>query len=528
MGKPSTGPKWHRLYYLLALFDVLVVLFGLGLNHLIASAYDRSVSQNAIWDRRLDGFLVLGDLAANVNAPGNNVFETGNVAEEAASLQNAVAAFHDRLATLRTDLYATTETQEADRLGASLSQAEQDVREMTAEAEQIFALFRAGDREKAGTHMALMDRKYQAVQIPLRRLRMDVNAIQDLHLREQQETARQLRQFERVIGSGVLCMIAFALFYGHKIKNQLENAHRERELHIVQLVEAEASLREARDGLERKVAQRTEDLAQTNDALRAEVAERVRAEAVLKSYAVKLEQSNRELQDFAHVASHDLQEPLRKVQAFADRLVTRFGPSLTEEARDYLGRMQAATRRMQTLINDLLTFARVTSKGQPFEPVDLRQVTKEVIDDLEVRVEQVGATIDVDGLMQVEADPLQMRQLLQNLLSNALKFRRPDVAPRIRITSEAAVHDGAPGEVCRLRVEDNGIGFEEKYVEKIFTVFQRLHGRTEYEGSGVGLAVCRKIVERHGGSITAQSAPGQGSTFVVTLPTRQSQEEVRT
>jgi len=257
---------------------------------------------------------------------------------------------------------------------------------------------------------------------------------------------------------------------------------------------------------------------------RAEVALR-RSEAELKKFAAKLESSNRELQDFASVASHDLQEPLRKIQAFGDRLKTKHGEALGEGGRDYLERMQNAAGRMQTLINDLLTFSRVTTKAQPFVRVELAEVAAGVVSDLEARVERSGGRVEMGEMLTLDADPLQMRQLLQNLIGNALKFHQAEVPPLVKVWCERVASGGregtAGGELCRVLVEDNGIGFDEKYLDRIFTVFQRLHGRHAYEGTGVGLAVCRRIAERHGGSITATSEPGRGSTFAVTLPTSQ-------
>ena len=244
----------------------------------------------------------------------------------------------------------------------------------------------------------------------------------------------------------------------------------------------------------------------------------------------ELERSNRELQDFAFVASHDLQEPLRKIQAFGDRLRTIQGPQFSDQGRDYLERMHSAAGRMHTLINDLLMFSRVTTKAQPFAPVNLNKIAKEVVSDLEARIEDTGGKVIIGDLPTIEADELQMRQLLQNLIANALKFRRPEAAPVVTVTAESnggAVgnNDGAPAAELRLQVKDNGIGFDEKYLDRIFTPFQRLHGRNEYEGTGIGLAVCRKIVERHGGELTAQSTPGEGSTFTATLPAKQSKEK---
>jgi signal transduction histidine kinase len=273
--------------------------------------------------------------------------------------------------------------------------------------------------------------------------------------------------------------------------------------------QAERALLAARDELEIRVQERTAELATANEHLRRSTLE--------------LERSNRELQDFAFVASHDLQEPLRKIQAFGDRLHGKHGEALGPEGIDYLERMQRAAHRMHVLINDLLTFSRVTSKGQPFVTTDLGQIAREVLSDLEVRVEQTGGRVEVGELPTLDADPLQMRQLLQNLIGNALKFHRGGEPPHVRV-SGSAVRDGGPPR-ARIVVADDGIGFDMKYLDRIFTPFQRLHGRQEYEGTGMGLAVCRRIVERHGGTLTAESAPGQGARFLVTLPVRQTQGE---
>jgi PAS domain S-box-containing protein len=268
--------------------------------------------------------------------------------------------------------------------------------------------------------------------------------------------------------------------------------------------------------LERLVAERTA-------ALQQEVDERRRAEELARSTAAELARSNGELEKFAYVASHDLQEPLRKIQAFGDRLRTRFRGELGEQGRDYLDRLLGSAGRMRRLIDDLLSFSRVATKGQPFARVDLAVLAEVVLADLEERIQETGAAVDVGPLPTIEADPTQMRQLLQNLIGNALKFHRPGVPPTVAIRSEVLPPADGPDDrmVCRLTVTDNGIGFDEKYLDRIFQVFQRLHGRQDYEGTGVGLAICRKIVERHGGEITAQSSPGAGSTFIVTLPTRQ-------
>jgi len=248
-----------------------------------------------------------------------------------------------------------------------------------------------------------------------------------------------------------------------------------------------------------------------------DVSERKRYELQQKNLISKLEHSNRELKDFAYVASHDLQEPLRKIQAFGDRLKLKYAEVLDEKGRDYLERMQNAAHRMQILIRDLLNFSRVGTQGQAFLSVALSQIVKEVLGDLETTIEQTRATIEVGDLPIIQADPLQIRQLLQNLISNAIKFHVTEKPPVVKIEAKLLWETA----LVEIMVSDNGIGFEEKYLDRIFIPFQRLHGRQEYEGTGMGLAICRKIVERHQGNITARSSLGQGTTFVITLPIKQ-------
>jgi light-regulated signal transduction histidine kinase (bacteriophytochrome) len=259
-----------------------------------------------------------------------------------------------------------------------------------------------------------------------------------------------------------------------------------------------------------------------------DITERKAAEEQLRRFAEQLERSNAELQNFASVASHDLQEPLRKIQAFGDRLRTKCASGLGEQGLDYLQRMQNAAERMQVLIQDLLQLSRVTSRAQPFVRCDLNVIVDEVLSDLEVAIERHKAVIEVSGLPKIDADPVQMRQLFQNLIANALKFHRPGEAPVIHITgriiqpTEASMSDPRGTErLCQIEVTDRGIGFDQKFADQIFVVFQRLHTRAEYEGTGIGLAVCRKITDRHGGRIVAEGAVGKGATFRVVLPVNQ-------
>jgi PAS domain S-box-containing protein len=257
------------------------------------------------------------------------------------------------------------------------------------------------------------------------------------------------------------------------------------------------------------------------------------AEEQLRLTAARIERQNRELQDFATVASHDLQEPLRKIVAFTDRVLRKHDQTLGEDGQDYLQRSLDAARRMQTLIQDLLKLSQVGSREGHFAPVDLSELLWDVLSDLEIQVETSRAILKVGALPVIDGDPVLLRQLFQNLLANAMKFQQPGVPPIISVQAsiEPATAEPMPGQletdsVCKITVTDNGIGFDQKFSDQIFTIFQRLHSREKYEGTGIGLAVVRRIVERHGGKIEAHSVENEGATFSVTLPVKQTKNQL--
>ncbi len=233
----------------------------------------------------------------------------------------------------------------------------------------------------------------------------------------------------------------------------------------------------------------------------------------------KLERSNQDLREFAHLASHDLQEPLRKIVAFGTLLAREKAGALDAEGHGYLATMRDAATRMQRLISSLLDYAKISAATTPFTPTDLDAVVRRVLDDLSIVIAETRAVITVAPLPTVPADPTQLARVFQNLIGNALKFRRPEEPPRIAIAVAPANGDDNDDAMVRITVRDHGIGFDPRYAGDIFAPFRRLHGRATYPGSGMGLAICRKVVERHGGTIVADSTSGGGTTITVTLPT---------
>jgi light-regulated signal transduction histidine kinase (bacteriophytochrome) len=279
--------------------------------------------------------------------------------------------------------------------------------------------------------------------------------------------------------------------------------------HAIQ--QAAATLRLAKDDLEIQVAQRTEELRDTNIRLSVELDERRRAEQQLTHYTAELARSNAELEQFAYVASHDLQEPLRMVASFTQLLGKRYRGKLDQDADEFIGFAVDGATRMQRLINDLLAYSRVGTRGRPFVLIDCNIVFRQARDNLAKAIEDSGAIIFQEHLPLIFADEVQFIQLFQNLVANAIKFRGLE-PPQIQVSAEPK------GPEWVFAVKDNGIGIAPEHQERIFSIFQRLHQRSEYPGTGIGLAICKKIVERHGGRIWVESQVGKGSTFYFSIP----------
>jgi len=242
-----------------------------------------------------------------------------------------------------------------------------------------------------------------------------------------------------------------------------------------------------------------------------------------------LENANAELARFAYVASHDLQEPLRKIQMYGNLLKTKYHTVVEDEGNFFIDRMQNGAQRLQLLIRDILTYSRLTDNNISFVRSDLNHIIDEILLDLELRIKESHAQIIVSELPELDVNPGQISQLFQNIIANALKFSRKNIPPEIHITSEIGYAEGEvlpnKSKYCHISIRDNGIGFDESFLEQIFTLFKRLNDSNEYEGTGIGLAICKKIVEKHKGYIHAKSRLNEGSTFIISLPITQSQND---
>lgn len=309
--------------------------------------------------------------------------------------------------------------------------------------------------------------------------------IQQMQKEENKELQTWLNTREEAILKGqvtffigiALNLFAFYLIY-HAIRQE-----------TIERQQAEASFKQLNEELEARVQERTAELKEAN---------------------ANLWRSNRELEQFAYVASHDLQEPLRAVNSYAQLITRKYQGNLDAKADKYLGYITEGATRMQQLINDLLAFSRVGTQGKSLESTDCEAVLRQVLDNLKIAIAENHALITHDPLPTVIGDEIQLIQLLQNLIGNAIKFRREEL-PQVHISARQRDKEWV---FC---VRDNGIGIEPEYFERIFTIFQRLHSKSEYPGTGIGLAVCKKIVERHGGRIWVESAPGEGTIFYFTL-----------
>jgi signal transduction histidine kinase len=277
-----------------------------------------------------------------------------------------------------------------------------------------------------------------------------------------------------------------------------------------------------------------EKLIGINKNLEIEVKDRILSEEKVKDLnkqllenIQQLESINKELDRFAYMASHDLQEPLRKIRIFSERISTKYSDELDLEGKTYIDKMQIACERMQNLINDILAFSKLNAEKELPVCSDINLIIEEVLADMEFEIGEKQARIVVEKIPNLSVHPRLIKPLFHNLISNSLKYARKEIAPVVRITAKMdeplkAPDKRRPGKFCRINVEDNGVGFEQEYADQVFSMFKRLHIGKEYEGTGIGLAICKKIVEQHKGYISVKSSVNKGSTFIISLPVEES------
>jgi len=470
----TTTPKWHLIYYALAGFDLVAIGISLFINLQITNLYIDSVETNKSWAQRLSQYSKLTKLAIEVNRPGNDIFLTANVAEEKNKLDIALDRFEAHLAVVQIS-NKTLEQDNAEIIGQHLSSIISHVNHVKAFGYKILSLF-SDNPLLAGNEMARMDQSFFNLTESIAHLRKDVQKIQTETLARQSEYAQSLDRYEKAIGFFILVMVMLVAIYGHFLSKKVA-------AFIAAQSAASLKIKELNETLEARVLRRTEEL----------------------------QISNQELEQFAYIASHDLREPLRKIQTFGDRLLENDSDRLSDDGKYYIDRMLNASMRLKALIEGLLAYSRLGGHRTAHSEVNLEELVKDVVSDLETSIDESKATIEVEALPVLRTDRLLITQVFQNLIANALKFVKKGERPNVRIFAENE------GGIYCIKVADKGIGIDAIYKDKIFDVFQRLHGRTEYDGTGVGLSICKKAVEQLQGSLTFRSQLDEGTTFEVRL-----------
>ena len=512
--KPPAKPKWHLIYYLLALFDILTVSGSLYLNHQIMGIYVQSVEESTKWNNRLVAYSKIWQIASDVNAPGNDVFDNHDVVGERSRRDQNLAVFNQTLIELQEDLKNEEQTPDTEKLANEMKATSFFMDAMVEESDMIFQLFSDGKGHIAGSRMATMDRKYAKLNSSLVNLNLIVGSIAQKHFKKQVENALYLKQYEYLFGGLVLFMVLAVTLYGNMVARKVRTAEEEKEKHLTTLEQNKVDLEKFSESVEEawnQTKRYNQELIEINQRLHDEIQYRKTIQNKNEKLVQRLEGKNKELTEFNYIASHDLQEPLRKILAFGDRLKTRLNQE-DDTGQDYMNRIQNAAKRMSNLINALLELSYLNNDSNPFQETDLNEVMEEVLEDLEMRIKDNGAKVQVEPLPVIHANWTQMKQLFQNLVSNSLKFAQKDLPPEINMNY--ALERGQHKIVLR----DNGIGFDEKYASKIFKPFERLNGRNNFEGTGIGLSICKKIIDHHHGNIEVTSKPNAGTTFIISLP----------
>ena len=462
------------LYLLLSLALAGMVFIALWVNGHLREAMQRTIAASEFWAPKFQEVSSIGGLVSAVDAPGNEVFLNGDVATGRAEMRRWRDSLERRLVTLRRELPAGLEPRDSGLILVDLARVESTTGTLVMQAESLFAAFRPGREGAAGRHMAKMDEAYAGTLRALRTLRADVSAAQDARIRRERGTAASS---DRILRWSALAMLLLAIggaWLGFRLVREAgrQAAERERAFRLVTDAQAELQMAHA-----------------------------------------QLTQAHQEMESFSYSVAHDLRAPLRSIAGFSEALEQDHAPALVPEAREHLERIRGASQRMSSLIEELLKLSRLTRQSLVTAPLDLSGMAEEIV--AELRNHEPGRAVRVTitpGLV-AHGDSALIRALLQNLLANAWKFTRQTPAAAIELTADPPI----PGAAQVFVVRDNGAGFDMRFATRLFGAFQRMHTTSEFEGTGVGLATVRRIVQRHGGRVWADAAPGQGATFRFTL-----------
>ena len=462
------------LYLLLSLALAGMVFIALWVNGHLRDAMQRTIAASEFWAPKFQAVSSVGGLISAVDAPGNEVFLKGNVAEGRAEMRRWSDSLSHRLAKLRVDLPAGLEPRDSTLIVVDLARIESATGTLVAQAESLFAAYRPGREGAAGRHMAKMDEAYAVSLRAIRTLRADVSSAQDARIRRERGTAAASDRLLRWSAVAMLLLAVGGAWLGLRLVGEArrQSAERERAFRLVSDAQVE-----------------------------------------LEAAHASLTQAHQEMESFSYSVAHDLRAPLRTIEGFSAALQEDLGSTLTGETREHLERIRAASVRMSALIEELLKLSRLTRQSLVTTPLDLSAMAEEIVAELRAHEPGRQVRVTIAPGLATYGDPALIRALLQNLLGNAWKFTRQVPSATVEFTADPPI----PGSPMVFVIRDNGAGFDMKYAGKLFGAFQRMHTTAEFEGTGVGLATVKRIVQRHGGRVWADAAPGQGATFRFTL-----------
>jgi signal transduction histidine kinase len=513
--KPSSSrasarraPKWHLIYYVLAMFDLAAISGSLALSYQIAAIYRDSVEVNQNWAGHLAALSALGQHAGAVNAPGNDIFDSKNVALEEKRQETALDEYNRHFAALSADILRDTTAQRRLDLEVRLANIQGAMNDMLAEANSIFAFFRKNDAENAGRRMATMDRKFADLSATIAAAGQAVRDIQSGLFKEQVAEVAFVRRYEYLFGGVILLMVICVTLYGHKIAGEFKRGEQERALYLGELEAKEEALQK-----------RVSDLSGAMGTLARQSRQLKEMSAELNRSLEEAQNANRAKTEFLAHMSHELRTPLNAIIGFSEVMNKgMLGPLENPRYREYASDIHDSGQHLLAIINDILDLSKIEAGKAELheEHCRLADIVGASVRLVRARAQEGGVKIEVAlpaQLPLVRADARALKQVMVNLLSNAVKFTRAGGRVDVRA-------DLAPGAGLRLMVRDTGVGMQPEDVEVALTPFGQVRNNLvkSHEGTGIGLPLAASLMQLHGGTLEIASEPGRGTTVTVTLP----------